>query len=284
MAANFVRMPNNDIAELQSQINGLVAVGATSIDLGMKWGVTLLDPDTRSILSEMITSGEVPGEFAGRPFEYDDPEVLKVIVLMTDGEHFTEQRLNDDYLTAFADDELTEIYSSNGDGKLSIRHPTGRPSTAGSDEYWVPHLWNDSARTYGKWQATAYDSGSGTTRLDWNEVWQVARLQWVAWNLYANALGTSTPTKNALYTEWMDKFRSQTDTTVMDDRLQDVCAAAKGKGVLVFGIAFEAPANGQAQIRKCASSSAHYFDASGVEINTAFRAIASQISHLRLTQ
>ena len=55
-------------------------------------------------------------------------------------------------------------------------------------------------------------------------------------------------------------------------------------GVTVYGIAFEAPTGGRTQISQCATSSAHYFNAAGLQIRTAFRAIASNISHLRLTQ
>lgn len=269
--ANAIRMLNNNITQLQSQINALDAVGATSIDLGMRWGVTLLDPGSRSIVTEMVGSGQVPSEFAGRPLDYTDPEALKVIVLMTDGEHWPEERLNDAYRVA-----TSNIYRSNGDGRLSIRHPTGRPTAAGTNEYWWPHT--------GEWKSTAYNSGSGTTRLTWNKVWEYARVQWVAWNLYGNPLGTTTSTKNSIYASNLSNFRSQTATTTMNSRLQQVCTAAKAQNVIVFGIAFEAPTNGQTQIRNCASSDAHYFNASGLEITTAFRAIASQISYLRLTQ
>jgi hypothetical protein len=54
--------------------------------------------------------------------------------------------------------------------------------------------------------------------------------------------------------------------------------------VIVYGIAFEAPANGQTQIAACASGAANYFDANGIQISTAFAAIANNISQLRLTQ
>ncbi len=70
----------------------------------------------------------------------------------------------------------------------------------------------------------------------------------------------------------------------MNSTLQTSCNQAKSNGVIVYGIAFEAPANGQAQISGCASSPAHYFDAQGLEIQTAFRTIANSISQLRLTQ
>ena len=73
----------------------------------------------------------------------------------------------------------------------------------------------------------------------------------------------------------------------MDTQLQQVCTLAKANGVVVYGIAFEAPANGQTQIRNCSTdgtTGSHYFNATGLQISTAFSAIASNISQLRLTQ
>jgi hypothetical protein len=70
----------------------------------------------------------------------------------------------------------------------------------------------------------------------------------------------------------------------MDGQLQAACTAAKDDNVIIYGIAFEAPTNGQAQIRACSTSAAHYFVANGSEISTAFTAIANNISQLRLTQ
>ena len=69
-----------------------------------------------------------------------------------------------------------------------------------------------------------------------------------------------------------------------NSRLDSVCDAAKAEEIVVYGIALEAPYNGQQVIKSCASSPGHYFDVDGLEISTAFRAIASQISQLRLTQ
>ena len=70
----------------------------------------------------------------------------------------------------------------------------------------------------------------------------------------------------------------------MDTTMLQSCTQAKDNGVVIYGIAFEAPPQGQAVISGCASSPAHYFDAQGLSIQTAFRAIASNISQLRLTQ
>ena len=94
---NIVRMPSQTIATLPANITGLNAVGAASINAGLKWGLSLLDPDARGMYAELIASSDMAAPLAGRPYEFTDPEALKVIVLMTDGEHFGEERAADAY-------------------------------------------------------------------------------------------------------------------------------------------------------------------------------------------
>lgn len=287
IAANFVSVHKNNRTQLKSQIANLVAVGATSIDLGMKWGTTLLDPASRSIVSELAGAGQVPAYFSSRPANFGDPETLKVIVLMTDGSNFTQERHADAYRTGQSD-----IWQTGGaTGNMSIFHSSRvNNSTAttrcNSRPFWVPHLGAWHSRP---WNGTTPPNSacysptaaySGTTRLNWQNVWSVARTEWVAWQMYGRPLG------NTAYTNARNMFRSYTDTTTMDSRLDQVCEAAKAQGILVYGIAFEAPTSGEAAIQNCASSpsSTYYFDANGLEIRTAFRLIASNLSQLRLTQ
>ena len=186
---------------------------------------------------------------------------MKVIVLMTDGQHFAAEELRDEYRTG-----LSPIYRSRGDGRLSIRH-----ERSGCYDYYRPHANNWSCSPYA-------NTSAGYEQLTWPEVWAGYRMKWVAWQLYGRPLGSSA------YYNAMASFRTQTPTNEMDSRLQDICNIAKQNGVIVFGIAFEAPSNGQDQIRACATSTSHYFDVSGVDISTAFRAIANNISQLKLTQ
>jgi hypothetical protein len=278
-----VRPHSNNKTALKAQIDGLVAIGATSIDLGMKWGSFLLDPSSRSITAELVSTGQVPPYFASRPANFGDKDTMKVVVLMTDGENFTQERFGN-FRTG-----LSPIWRSNGDGMLSIQHTSGRPTCAGTRQFWVPHRWTSSGTqpcSTNGWQNTAWNSGSGVTQLTWQQVWQLARTDWVAWQLYARALAASGSTRDAIYTTWNNNFATYTDTTTMNNRLDQVCEAAKAQGVIVYGIAFEAPDGGKTAIENCASSpsSTYYFDASGLEIQTAFRLIASNLSQLRLTQ
>jgi Flp pilus assembly protein TadG len=262
-SGNIVRLPQQNVATLQGYINGLSAIGATSINAGMKWGVALIDPSARSMYTQFISASKMPATEAGRPFNFTDDNTMKIVVLMTDGEHFAEERVKPAFKSG-----LSNIYKSNNDSNYSVYHAT----VSGTSKYWVPHL--------GTWQNVPWTNStkSGTfVQQTWPQVWAKMRLSYVAYQYYARA-GVAT------YTAQMDAFRSQTPTTTMDSQLQQICGLAKGQGVIVYGIAFEASAMGQTQIANCSTSSAHYFNAAGLQIKTAFRAIASNISQLRLTQ
>ena len=281
---NIVRLPGQDIGVLQGYINNLVGVGATSINAGMKWGLAMLDPEIRTTYAEFIAATQMPATLAQRPSDYSDSEAMKVIVLMTDGEHFAEERMVDDYRTG-----PSPIYVSAVDSNRSIFHQTLVTTTnattiCNSRPYFVPHLGQFHSRP---WNGTAplntdcYSATApivGATLMDWVQVWGAMRLSYVAQQFYARALGGA-------HSTYMDMFRTKTPTGTMDAQLQSICALAKEKGVIVYGIAFSAPANGQAQILGCATSTAYYFEAeNNVQLTTAFRTIANNISQLRLIQ
>lgn len=273
---NTVMLPSKNISALQAKIDGLTPIGATSINAGMKWGMALIDPQAQGVVSHFVGAGVIPTAFDGRPFEYDEPETMKVIVLMTDGDHFAEERVRAGYKTG-----PSPIYKSPVDGNYSIRFITGRPGVSGSNQYWVPHL--------GTWRSLPWTNSSNTGAstlqpLTWPQVWSQLRLQWVVWQLYARALGTNDSQRGIQYNTWLANLREQTSVTTMNSQLQQMCSLARANDVTVYGIAFEAPSGGQQQISQCATSSAHYFQATGLQINTVFRSIASNISQLRLTQ
>ncbi len=265
---NTVRPPSNNVTALQSQINALQAVGATSINAGLKWGLTLLDPASRPMISSLVADGLVDANFQGRPVKFTDTNTTKIVVLMTDGSHFEEDRLNDGYRTG-----ASPIWRSTNDQNYSIFHAT-RP---GPNQFWVPHL--------GIWQATQWDNGGGAVVQNWETVWANQRLAWVAWQLYGRAAGPGATAMETAYQTALSAMRSKTAVVDMDAQLQQICKLAKDQKVMIYGIAFEAPLLGQAQISQCATSSEFYFDAgSEDEMRMAFQAIASNITQLKLTQ
>ncbi len=293
--ANIVRLPSNSIATMQSQIDGLFAVGATSINAGMKWGMAMLDPANRTMFAQFISSGNIPSAFAGRPFDYvadgdRTATTLKVIVLMTDGSNFEEDRVKPAFQSG-----TSPIWRGTSDSNYSIFHSskvvsTNATSICNSRPFWVPHLgvwhsrpWNGTAPS----ASTCYSASAtytGASIMSWPQVWERQRMTWVAWQLYARALGTSSATRTTQYDAALAAMRERTLVSSMDTQLQQVCSMARDQNVVVFGIAFEAPALGQTQIRNCSTTPSQYYEASGVNITTAFRSIAAQISQLRLTQ
>ena len=68
-------------------INGLQPRDVTSIDLGLRWGSVFFDPAMRPAISAMIANGEIDSEYEGRPFDWSEPNVVRAVVLLTDGEN-----------------------------------------------------------------------------------------------------------------------------------------------------------------------------------------------------
>ncbi|MCX7560848.1 Tad domain-containing protein [Sulfitobacter sp. F26204] len=87
-------------ALLKARINQFQPRANTAIHLGMKWGVGMLDPEWQSFNAVLP---DIDAAFRSRPAAYSDPDVpgsnetLKTIILMTDGENVTTQRINDNY-------------------------------------------------------------------------------------------------------------------------------------------------------------------------------------------
>jgi len=86
---------SQNASALKSKIDKFRPRANTTIHIGMKWGTALLDPSFRTLNDQLITEGEVDAEFSGRPVDYDDPETLKTVILMTDGENVTVRRVAD---------------------------------------------------------------------------------------------------------------------------------------------------------------------------------------------
>jgi hypothetical protein len=273
--ANRVRVMSNARSSLLNTIDGLVFTGATSIDAGFKWGASLLDPASRPMIAQMAASGQVPSYFSGRPYDYDDEENLKIIVLMTDGEHFAQEVVNNGYREGQS--PIWRRWDANANVWRYVIH---HPSVGGTNQYYAPHLNNGA----GGWVSSPASIGTGTTRMDWRTLWRDVRMKWVAWQLYARPLGGSNANSRFnVFHQTMDTFRTQVPVASMDQRLNAMCTEAKNNNILIFGIAFEAPQNGINAIRNCASPE-RFYDVDGLDIATAFRNIRSQISALRLSQ
>lgn len=88
---------SQDKVSLNNQIDQLKPRSNTSIFLGMKWGVALLDPSFNTINTGLVGAGLVDQVFSNRPAAYSDPETLKTVILMTDGQNVATDRIDNRY-------------------------------------------------------------------------------------------------------------------------------------------------------------------------------------------
>ncbi len=199
-----IRPVTQNKSALVNQIKALQPRAGTSIFLGMKWGVALLDPSMRGIVTNTMTGND---PLKGRPADYTDPETLKSVILMTDGKNSNSNRIVD-----WAYDSASEYAHWD---KYNFR-------------WYENNYWNSNY--YGSLDYQKYNAATGDTLLD------------------------------------------------------QICDAAKLKGIVIWSIGFEVDQHGSDVMESCASSPSHYFEVEGVEITEAFKAIAKQINQLRLTQ
>ncbi len=198
---------SQDRDALNTQIANLVPTNNTSIFMGMKWGLALLDPSAQSLVA-----ADIDAAFTGRPAAFGgsgtEVDTVKVIVVMTDGQNTNTEELVDAY---YSDDNLIQHFGTN------------------PIKYWVNNNASSSLE-YDDLVETKYNSAKG------------------------------------------------------DELLQKSCDAANANGVQVFAIAFEAPDAGVTAMANCASSVNHFFNSNGDDLESVFRAIAEQVTDLRLTQ
>jgi Flp pilus assembly protein TadG len=280
-------------APLHAAIDALNAGGWTAIDVGMNWGVALLDPSAQQPVADLIAGGHVHPDFAGRPRAYDDDETIKVIVLMTDGANTNQYDLRDQYRTGYS-----PIFRHTSTGRWSIWWQD-------RGQFWIPN-GTDPRSSSGSWSNTPYggwaaygmtSTAFGTTGpnafvpngtllgrvLPWTELWENYTAEYIARNWLrqpANASGFWN-FYNQVRTNSSYRYAGETEA---DENLRAICDAAHAAGIIIFAIGFEAPLSGQEVMRYCASSDAHYYDVEGLEINQAFASIARTINQLRLIQ
>ncbi len=266
-SGNVVTPMTDNEGILHTAINNLEVGGNTSIDVGVKWGAYLLNKNSVPVIQHLISQGKVQAKFNNRPLDPATADVLKVLVVMTDGENTTEYKISDPYNTGDSN-----VYKHKTNGRISVYF--NRSNT--SKDWWWPRneTWN-SVRDSNSSSSSA-NNDSNYNQLTWPQVWGEYSVTYVAYHFYGLALNQS-------YRSWENTFMDSVSST-KDSRLQQICSAAKANNIIVYGIGFEAPYGGRTELRKCATSTSHYFDASGLEITSAFRAIANNMSQLRLTQ
>jgi len=278
-----------DKTELKAKVNSLRARGNTAVDVGMKWGTALLDPSARPMVTALTnqahsaSTNENPRKvvnplLSGRPVAYSNQENLKVIVLMTDGINTNQY----DLAPAFKDTMAPVWYSPSRDDYV-VKVDTN----PNKKRYYYPEKY-EFYNNRGKFKSKDYHKNrpSDSYQVSYQHLYGKWAIDDVQDYFFKDAESGGGDTLENAHSESnvMATISENGNDGIADSNLDKICTAAKAKQIVVFTIAFEAPSGAEAVMRKCASSTGHYFDVDGTQITTAFKAIASQINRLRLTQ
>ena len=312
---------NNVEQELKDHIDALTAGGNTSIEIGIKWGVALLHQDAQPAISALVADGEVPSAFNGRPFSDTSGASVKILVVMTDGINTTEYRLTDWMRNNWSE---TRVDPETGQFYVSSNENGDRDGDGDSNEEWfVPHLaptplngwtaqgdyWRDNWEgvddpnddwvmgddddddldgIYSDDDAniddTDYDSTSGniderTVAMSFFELYDRVSMRYNAYyHHYAQYWNASD------YYDWVDDVRWSVGGGEKDTRMGNICTEAKAYGITIYTVGFEVTDASALVMADCASSPAHFYRVAGDELGDAFRAIARQVTELRLIQ
>ncbi|WGW03847.1 pilus assembly protein TadG-related protein [Tropicibacter oceani] len=173
---------SSDPEFLKAQIDALTANGNTAIDLGVKWGASLLDPSARPIIDSMVSSGAMDTLPTPRPAAYTDSETLKFIVVMTDGQNTSQYDLKDarkyGMSNVWVDDHGTADMS---DDRYSIKLIDRAGDS--NDLYLWTHLKNSNPS--GAFKSTPYS-------------WTLNDPLYNVTNTVASTVGNAIPNANAL--------------------------------------------------------------------------------------
>lgn len=195
---------SNDIDALQAHIDTLDDDGWTAIDLGVKWGTVLLDPSMRAAHSSLIASGDVDSEFAGRPFDYDEPRVKKVLVVMTDGKNTTQRDLKD-----YAKNGPTGIFVYNPTEDISVpTEPVSATATATATATSALTTISPVSNWSSAWTSRRTEIGLSDRTGWWASADRGTRGLWTAWDRDNNDSGSAwyTETYFSVWSEEEGRF------------------------------------------------------------------------------
>lgn len=285
---------STSINAIKAHIDGLSAGGWTASDIGMKWGVSLLDPSAREVLTSMIVTNEADQLIAGRPVAYSDRDTLKVIILMTDGDNTNQYDIIQDRKSGASNIWVDTAASSGSMTKYSVYDPDRNQFYYPHNQTWeyfpVGAVAGGTIETCGwvrkrkknNWVCTTQPDPNapidiGTAeQMSYPQLWATFSTKFVGSYFYSYS--------NTLRDDMQDSYELTAGGNLSDQRLSNMCAVAKNAGIMVFTIGFEAPNHGQNVMRSCATTPAHFYDVDGLEIADAFNAIVVTIQKIKLVQ
>lgn len=293
----------NDEEKLHAHIDSLIADSMTAIDYGMKWATGVLDPSFRPVLQDMLADSNqaiqdaqdyasangttyvaptdawmVPDNVAGHPVDYGTENVFKYIVVMTDGSNTEHYDLKDEYKSG-----PTRVWYSEEKSKEFD------PSGYDFDGYYVE--MPDNAESSRWFRPRDPNTDTDDTYISVSDFNAITDMEQKSYHDLYNRLtdkdigryffSTDKPARDAHKESAHDVGGYDT----ADVNLDRICQQAMNGGIEVYAVAFEAPEGGTNALRNCVNDlPGKFFDVDGVELSTAFEAIAAEITKLRLTQ
>ncbi len=307
---------------LNAKIDSLEAAGSTSADEGMKWAAALLDPAFTSVVTALqvqktktdasgttVTYSDVDASLTNMPSPYGTTDTLKVVVLMGDGANDTSYFFSSNAYRG-PNSDLHWVKTNETERVFDYLYIIDSPSThytnpsneqyCGYSAYDCVYIEPGEKTTYylrrpsddrminvtdgGSVSKTTFDNFKTDLegyleedQLDWEEAWGL-----MSPDFYKDKTGNWGP-KNNYASNAVEKSDK-------DARMVDICTATKKDNrVTVFTIAFEMGDKGTdaGKISDCSTDpvvGSHHYNATKVNIKSAFSAIAANVKHLRLTQ
>ncbi|CAN0603705.1 unnamed protein product, partial [Ectocarpus sp. 12 AP-2014] len=120
--------------------------------------------------------------------------------------------------------------------------------------------------------------GSNAIALSWLDFWSKITVSRYAYAEYHQSYDSDD------YWDNRNEPYTYVNASSKDDRLSEVCTAAKTEGIIVFTIGFEVTDHSAGVMRSCASTPQHFYRVDGLDIDYAFASIKNQINQLKLTQ
>lgn len=115
---------SNDPVYLKKRIDALQPFDGTGTAYAMKWAQLLLDPAMQSTVTAIANRklAPVPTSFVGRPAAFNDPDTLKFLVLMTDGQIAFQPRPKDDSIDVLTDRSVNGIHKEIFSGRVEDQY------------------------------------------------------------------------------------------------------------------------------------------------------------------
>jgi hypothetical protein len=125
---------SKDPIALIQQVEAMKSRGSTSLDVAAKWGVALLDPTTRPVITHLSTLWNDEGiatdrqavdpGFSQRPVDFNHPDTQKVMLIITDGQNVAEHRVKPAYRSDDASNPSHGWYNP-GENSVTFTEPSG---------------------------------------------------------------------------------------------------------------------------------------------------------------